>query len=97
MARKEILNERYLKEQVELAGGLVRKVKWVAVNGAPDRLCLFPRSGRHAYVEVKEATQGWGLQGHQEREHLRMKASGMDVWVLATKTEIDAFVQEMTR
>lgn len=97
MPRKEIKNEELLKRLVEEAGGYVRKVRWLAVNGAPDRLCMFPRQGRHAYVEVKEADQDWGLQGHQEREHLRMKASGMDVWVMSTEVEVRAFVKEMTR
>ena len=94
---KEEAIERYFKRKVEEAGGITRKVAWRAVNGAPDRLAMFPRTGRHAYVELKEASQPWGLQPQQEREHLRMKASGMDVRVIELRNEVDAFVEEMSR
>lgn len=93
MARKEELNEDYLKRRVKETGGITRKVKWMAVRGAPDRLCMWPTHGRHAYVEVKEEGQPWGLQDHQAREHNRMRKSGMSVYVLASKAEIDFFIK----
>lgn len=92
MARKEILNEEYLKQRVKETGGVTRKVKWMAVRGAPDRVCMWPQHTRHAYVEVKEGDQPWGLQDHQAREHQRMRKSGMSVWVLSSKAEIDLFI-----
>ena len=95
--RKEIANERLLKQLVEDAGGFVRKAKWVGVNGAPDRFCGFPKHGRSAWVEVKEADQDWGLQAHQEREIGRLRACGQEVRILESEWEVRAFVKEMTR
>ena len=89
---KELRNEEYLRTRVIDTGGFTRKVKWTGVRGAPDRLCAWPQHGRHAYVEVKEETQPWGLQEHQAREIGRMRLSGMSVWVLSNKAEIDLFI-----
>lgn len=96
MPRKESLNEEYLDRQVAKVGGFTRKAKWQGHRGAPDRWCGFPRHRRAAWVEVKEEDQPWGLQPHQEREHLRMKACGEEVWVLNNKHEIDCFIKELT-
>lgn len=92
MPRKEELNEAYLKRRVEETGGVTRKVKWVAIRGAPDRLCMWPKLGKYAFVEVKEEDQPWGLQDHQRREIERMKGSGLRVAVLSNKKEIDDFI-----
>jgi len=94
--RKEILNEEYLKKRVKETRGDTRKVKWVGRRGAPDRLCAWPTLGTHAFVEVKEADQPWGLQDHQLREHNFMKGSGMNTVVLSTKEEIDIFIRLKT-
>jgi hypothetical protein len=90
--RKEALNEEYLRDRTIETGGFTRKVKWAGVRGAPDRLCAWPEHGRYAFVEVKEEGQPWGLQDHQKREHDRMRKSGMPVWVLSSKPEIDYFI-----
>jgi hypothetical protein len=95
MPRKEELNEEYLKRRVKETGGETRKVKWVQHRGAPDRLCGWP-NGRHAYVEVKEDSQPWGLQPHQAREHQKMLRWGMQVTVLGNKAAIDSFIKVMT-
>lgn len=92
MPRKEELNEAYLKRRVEETGGFTRKVKWVAVRGAPDRLCCWPLRSRYCFVEVKEENQPWGLQEHQRREIERMKDSGLRVAVLSNRKEIDDFI-----
>jgi hypothetical protein len=89
---KEELNETYLKRRVKETGGITRKVKWVAVRGAPDRLVMWPARGRHCYVELKEESQPWGLQDHQRREIDRMKRAGMRVAILENKKQIDDFI-----
>lgn len=96
MSRTEDQDEQYLIAEVKRTGGWTRKVKWAGRRGAPDRLCGWP-NGRHAYPELKHPDQGWGLQPHQEREHKRMRAAGMDVRVLEGRDEIDTFIAEMTR
>lgn len=96
MATKEISVEQYLIDEVERTGGETRKVRWVGRRGAPDRLCGWP-TGRHAYVEVKLDTQGWGDQAHQFRERERMRSWGMPVpQPLWNRDQVDAFVLEMT-
>lgn len=92
MPRREELNEEYLIRRVKETGGDTRKVKWVGRRGAPDRLVGWPANFRHHYVEVKEESQPWGLQPHQEREHKWMKSCGMSVHVLSTKAAIEAFI-----
>jgi hypothetical protein len=96
MPRKEELNEAYLIRRVKETKGETRKVKWVGRRGAPDRLCAWPTRGTHAFVEVKEISQPWGLQDHQLREHNFMRSSGMNVAVLSTKEEIDIFIKLKT-
>lgn len=95
MPRKEELNEEYLKRRVKETGGFTRKVKWMGVRGAPDRLCAWPGHG-YAFIEVKEDDQPWGLQDHQQREIDRMRQSGMIVWVLSSKAVIEAFIKAVT-
>ncbi|MFL6728075.1 MAG: hypothetical protein ACJ8FS_16405 [Sphingomicrobium sp.] len=90
MTIREESNEAYLKRRVKESGGETRKVKWVGRRGAPDRLCAWP--GRAMFVEVKEASQPWGLRDHQAREHERMRSWGLTVVVLSTRAEIDEFI-----
>jgi hypothetical protein len=97
MPRKEALNEEYLVERVEATGGVARKVVFVGRRGAPDRLAMWPEKGVSAWFEVKEAEQaGYGLQPHQEREHKRMRHSGMEVFVVSTKEAIDRVIHLVT-
>lgn len=90
--RKEASNETYLNDRVKETGGFTRKVKWVGHRGAPDRLVGWPDHGRYAFVELKEEGQPWGLQDHQRREIDLLKKAGMRVAILASRAEIDAFI-----
>lgn len=89
---KEESNERYLIRRVKETGGQTRKVRWMGHRGAPDRLVGWPILGKAAFVELKEASQSWGLQDHQLREIEWLKACGLRVAVLSTKAEIDQFI-----
>lgn len=87
--------ERFLVSEVTRTGGVVRKVSWPGVDGAPDRLVGWESTGRHALAEVKRPK---GVaEAHQLREHRRLRAIGFTVVVLDTKEAVTAFIQEMTR
>lgn len=61
-----------IKKFVKLNGGIVRKVEWSGVRGAPDLLVMM--DGIHAFVEVK--APGKQPNGIQTREHERMRRFG---------------------
>ena len=82
--------EKYLVDLVEMAGGEVRKVKWIGRRGAPDRLVML--SGVH-FVELK--APGKKPEPHQIREHDRMRAQGVDVYVLDTYDAAARFVERI--
>jgi len=96
MPRKEELNETYLKRRVKETGGETRKVKWLGRRGAPDRFVGWPKHGKSAFVEVKEESQSWGLQEHQQREIEWLGRCGQLVTVLGSKEHIDTFIEVMT-
>jgi hypothetical protein len=95
MPRLEADDEAYLWRRVAETGGEHRKVKWIGRRGAPDDLVGWP-NGRHVYVELKCDIR-YGLQGHQLREHDRMRSWGMDVRVIWGRGQIDALIEEMTK
>lgn len=56
-------------------GWLVRKLRWIGINGAPDR--VFMRNGRVMFIEFKKP--GEPLKAHQEVEHGIMRDAGLEV------------------
>ena len=69
----------YLKRIVRERGGIVRKVEWSGVRGAPDLFVMI--NGRHCFVECK--APGQKAEAHQLREHERMeKIGGCDVFIV---------------
>ena len=62
----------YLKRVVREQGGIVRKVEWSGVRGAPDLLVMY--RGGHVFVECK--APGQKPEPHQIREHERMERVG---------------------
>ena len=97
---RESLIEEYLVEQVKLAGGECRKVKWIGRRGAPDRLAMLPEvvgrfdwdgtPGRTIWVELK--APGEKVEPHQAREHKRMRDMGQRVEVIDSFEAVDALV-----
>jgi len=81
--------ERYLAERVDALGGETRKVGWHGRRGAPDRYVMLP-GGIGVWVELK--APGAPTQGHQTREHERMRALGQHVVVLDSVQAVDAFL-----
>ena len=84
--------EKYLVEQVALAGGITRKIAYIGRRGCPDRLVGF-RNGRTALVELKRPLGS--ARAEQEREHVRLRAVGFTVVVLDTVEAVDAWVSGM--
>lgn len=75
--------------RVKALGGEVRKVKWIGRGGAPDRLVMLPR-GRASSGSFSACSTLWvelkatdvKPEGHQLREHKRMRDMGQLVVVI---------------
>lgn len=89
---RESLIERHLVKSVHDLGGWTRKVSWIGRRGAPDRLIAIGE--RHCYVETKRPN-GPAAERHQSREHARMRAAGMAVYVAHTKADVDTVIAEL--
>lgn len=79
--------EWYLVDCTRLAGGEIRKVKWIGRRGAPDRRLMHPTLG--CWVEVKRP--GKGLDPHQAREIERMREMGEKVMAFDSIEQIDEY------
>lgn len=84
--------ERYLVEQVEAHGGLVRKLKWIGRRGAPDRFIVL--GGKVILVEVKRPTEAPDL--HQAREMKRLVDVGCECYWVKELAEVDVLIRKMT-
>lgn len=82
VAPRENPQERYIEKKVsEYAiklGWLSRKLQWIGRHGAPDRVYI--RKGKIIFVEFKQ----WKKKPteHQRLEHERLRAAGMEVYVI---------------
>ena len=85
--------EKYLCDRVKATGGGQRKMTFLGHRGAPDRLVGW--DDVHIMVELKKP-KGKGAEDHQRREHRWLRSIGIDVRVIHTKEEVDAFILEMT-
>lgn len=83
---RESAIEQYLHDRVKALGGEYRRLAWIGRNNGPDDLILLP--GRHLMVECKKP--GEKPRPGQEREHERLRAAGIQVYVVSTFQEIDA-------
>jgi hypothetical protein len=90
---KERTVEQYFISAVTMSGGAVRKIKWLGVDGAPDRLAGWP-NGRHGLVELKRPRGT--AEPHQLREHAKLRNMGFRVDIIDTRELVDAYVKEMT-
>lgn len=85
MARESEIEE-HLHTRIKALGGEYRRVSWIGRNGANDDLVLL--KNRHCFVECKRP--GKGPTDAQAREHDRLRAAGLEVYVVSTKAEVDA-------
>ena len=88
-AHKEGKIERYLVEQVERNGGLIRKAQWAGRRGCPDRYVAF-KGGKRGFVEVK--APGEKLEAHQAREIERLRAADVLVGVVNNYDAVDLLI-----
>ena len=90
--------EDYLKRRVEEIGGKVRKIKFLGVNGAPDRLLLLPERRTRTtiwppcvvWVELKRP--GAGPRQRQLSEHVLLTQHEQIVHVIDSKEGVDALL-----
>ena len=85
--------EAYLVERVKALGGEIRKVAFIAHNGAPDRLVMLP-GGRLIWFEVKAPGLAAKFPSNphertQDREHDRLRAVGQLVYVVDSPEGVD--------
>lgn len=83
--------EAYFVEQVEKAGGITRKCRWLCRRGAPDRFYAFP-NGKHGFVELKRPDRP--ADPHQRREIARLAGKHVTVFLLDSADGIDRFILE---
>ena len=89
---KESQLEKRLRVKVEKLGGLC--FKWVSPGkrGVPDRICILPK-GRTVYVEMK--APGGKLSPLQHKRIQELEKRGHEVYVLASKQQVDEFISEI--
>lgn len=94
MTTPEGIVENYFVDRVRETGGMVRKLKWIGFNGAPDRMAWWPlKKGTTAgifFVELK--APGKKPTAQQKDEHDKLRASGLKVVVISNKASVDNFI-----
>lgn len=78
--------ERALVRAAKAKGGVVRKLKWIGRDGAPDRLVKIPDQ-QPVFVELK--APGGRLKKIQIVEHKRLRAVGLRVEVVWKMEQIE--------
>ena len=93
--------EAYLKKRVREDRARTRKLKWIGMRGAPDRMVWWPGrpdgSGpavNMVFVEVK--APGKKATKQQEREHKKLRDDGFEVCVVSTRDEVDQLILDYT-
>lgn len=87
---KETSVERRLTKQVREAGGQVYKWLPAPTAGVPDRIVFL--LGVIDVVETK--TDDGSLRPIQEARHAEIRATGVEVYVLWNRAQVDAWVAE---
>lgn len=84
----------YLRQRTEATGGQYRGVEWKRRDGCPDCYCWWP-GGISAWFEVKAG--GDRLRPAQIREIDRMRADGIEVFLVRSTDDVDFLVDELLR
>lgn len=87
---RESTVESYLREQVELYGGICEKHVSPGKRGVPDRIILWPR-GDTDWVETKRPKKG--AEAHQARDHERRRTLGHRVFVINTLEQVATYIE----
>lgn len=87
MLEKEI--EQYLKKRVEAVGGLCIKFTSPSMRGVPDRIVV--HNGSVWFVELKAPREE--PRPNQRKVRAEFQKRGITVLVLASKEDVDGFVE----
>lgn len=90
---KEAGLETRFCDAVKKRGGVVRKLRWDGVSGAPDRIVLAP-GPRIAFVELKRPDGTGRVSKLQAREIRLLRRLGFDARVVANDEEANQFLRE---
>lgn len=85
--------EDYLIKCVAERGGETRKLKYIGRKDAPDRLVLLPHFT--SLVELKAT--GVKPSRSQLKEHVLLRAAGLDVRVIDSFLGAERLIEEATR
>lgn len=91
MGKPEAEVEKYLVRRVKECGGLIRKMRWIAQAGAPDRFVAV--YGRIALVECKAF--GEVPTGAQAQEIAMLRKHFVPVFVIDSRDRVDNFLLQM--
>ena len=87
--------ESYLVREAVKHGFLAVKFIPDQKKGMPDRLILLPQ-GRVVWVELKRP-KGGRLSPMQKYQHQKLESLGHEVYVVATRAEVDALLQKIEK
>lgn len=82
--------QAHLKILVKQTGGEYRKLRWIGRTGANDCFCFWPGKDTFALIEVKRP--GKDATPQQAREHARLRAAGLQVFVVDSKLSAELVV-----
>lgn len=89
--KESTLEDRFVGA-VEARGGVVRKLRWDGINGAPDRLVL-AQGPRMAFVELKRPDGTGRVSKLQAREIRILRRMGFDARVIETDGQVAEFIK----
>lgn len=81
--------EAYLVSEIARIRGETYKWRAYDVKGVPERIIFF--RGHKELAEVKKP-KGGVLSSCQQREHKRINAQGVVVWILWSFEDVDTFI-----
>lgn len=85
--------EKEFNRLVKLHRGLSSKLRWLDRRGAPDRFVAFKDYGSY-FVELKRP--GGKPRPEQIREHQRLKAHGITVYIVNDIETLEKFFEMVT-
>ena len=97
MTVRESKVEAHLVKRAKALGFMVRKVKFLGVDGAPDRVLFAPERLRmlgHTTYWIELKAPGEKPRMRQEREHKAMREHGQHVTVLDSIEAVDRFFEQ---
>lgn len=89
---KESEIEQYAVRRMKKSGGLLIKLRFIGLIGAPDRLALF----KDCIVWIEFKKPGLKPKKHQIRVHNLLRWAGQRVEVIDSFLKVDMLIKEIT-